>query len=92
MIRRWTLKFGNRLLKRDKGWLIGPLSESEVPEAAPILKRFGLRQKHKIRLIDDFSESSVNQTAMVSEFPVLHTVDVVCAALSFWFSLCSELS
>ena len=56
---------------------------------APISKRFGPRQKHKIRLIDDFSESSVNQTVMVSESPVLHTVDVACAALSFWFGLCS---
>ena len=79
------------LEERDKGWLIGPLHESQVPEDAPISKRFGLRQKHKIRLIDDFSEPSVNQTVMVSESPVLHTVDVACAALAFWFSLCSEL-
>ena len=80
------------LEERDKGWLIGPIPESEVPEAAPISKRFGLRQKHKIRLIDDFSESSVNQAVTVSESPVLHTVDVACALLSFWFSRCSSLS
>ena len=77
--------------ERDRGWLIGPLCGAEVPEEAPISKRFGLRQKHKIRLIDDFSESSVNQTVMVSEAPVLHTVDVACAALSYWFTLCTEL-
>lgn len=37
------------------------------------------------------SESSANQAVMVSETPVLHTVDVACAALAYWFSLCSEL-
>ena len=79
------------LEERDRGWLIGPLKDDEVPEGAPISKRFGLRQKHKVRLIDDFSESSVNQAVMVTESPVLHTVDVACAALAYWFSLCSEM-
>lgn len=49
-------------------------------------KRFGLRQKHKIPLIDDFSESSVNATVSVFESPVLHTVDVACAAILHWFA------
>ena len=61
-------------------------------DSAAISKCFGLRQKHKIELIDDFSESAVNQTVLVSESPVLHTVDVACVALSFWFGLCHELS
>ena len=50
------------LEERDRGWLRGPLSLCEVPGEAPISRRFGLRQEHKIRLIDDFSESSVNST------------------------------
>ena len=73
---------------RDGGWLFGPIPLGEVPVDAPISKRFGLRQKHKIRLIDDFSESSVNGTT-VFESPVLHTVDVACAAILLWFS-CSK--
>ena len=79
------------LAERDKGWLAGPLPEAQVPASAPISTRFGLRQKHKIRLIDHVSESSVNQAVMVSESPVLHTVDFACAAICLWFSLCSEL-
>ena len=75
----WT----QTLAERDRGWLTGPLPEQDVPENAPISKRFGLRQKHKIRLIDDFSESAVNQTVLVSESRVLHTVDVASEALSF---------
>lgn len=39
-------------------------------------------------MIDDFSESSVNGTT-VFESPVLHTVDVACAAILRWFS-CSK--
>ena len=72
----------------DRGWFFGPIPLGEVPVDAPISKKFGLRQKHKIRLIDDFSESSVNGTT-VFESPVLHTVDVACAAILRWFS-CSK--
>lgn len=62
----------------------------DVPADAPLSKRFGLRQKHKIRLIDDFSESSVNSTVAVYESPILHTVDVACAAVMHWFSCTQE--
>ena len=84
----WT----QTLAERDRGWLVGPLSEKAVPLHAPISKRFGLRQKNNIRLIDDFSESAVNQTVLVSETPVLHTVDVAGAVLFFWFGLCHQLN
>ena len=73
----------------SKGWLRGPIPFDEVPEGAPISRQFGLRQKHKVGLIDDFSESSVNGTVSVYESPVLHTVDVACSAIMHWFS-CSK--
>ena len=69
----------------ERGWLAGPLTADEVPKDAPVSKRFGWRQRHKIRLIDDFSESAVNQSVTVSESPTLHTVDVACAILACWF-------
>ena len=69
----------------EKGWLAGPFPASEVPLDAPVSKRFGLKQKHKVRLIDDFSESSVNQTVTVHESPTLRTVDVAAASLAYWF-------
>ena len=73
----------------DKGWLIGPLHDNQVPADRPLSRRFGLRQKQgKVRLIDDFSESGVNACVTVSESPSLHTVDVACASLMVWFSLC----
>ena len=74
----------------EKGWLVGPLSSEQVPVSAPVSKRFGLKQKHKIRLIDDFSESSVNSTVTVFESPTLHTVDIACAAIACWFGDCED--
>lgn len=72
------------LEERDKGWLVGPLNEKQVPHNASISRRFGLKQRHKVRLIDDYFESSVNQTVTVLESPTLHTVDVAAALLTFW--------
>ncbi len=60
----------------QKGWLQGPLGDSLVPQDAPISRRFGVRQKNKIRPVDDFSASGVNSAAGVSEAPALHTIDV----------------
>ena len=77
------------LAEVSKGWLIGPLNEDQVPAAEPISRRFGLRQKGgKVRLIDDFSASGVNKCVTVIEAPVLHTIDVACAALTMWFGEC----
>lgn len=53
-------------------------------------KRLGLRQTHKVPLINDFSEFAVNQTLSVHETPVLHTVDVACAAISYLFGCCEK--
>ena len=75
----------------EKGWLCGPLQPQQVPDDAPVSKRFGLRQRHKIRLIDDFSESSVNEAVSVFESPTLHTIDIAAAAVACWFGDCSEI-
>ena len=53
---------------------------------------FGLKQKHKVRLIDDFSESSVNQAVTVHESPSLHTVDVAAASPAYWFQCRGEVT
>eukprot|EP00435_Cladocopium_sp_Y103_P061402 s464_g23.t1 len=87
------LEVWNQTLEEcKKGWLVGPLQPEEVPFGAPMSKRFGLRQKHKIRLIDDFSESSVNQAVTVTESPILHTVDIACALVSHFFGVAKHMS
>ena len=79
------------LEERDKGWLVGPLPANEIPSDTPVSRRFGLRQRHKVRLIDDFSESSVNQAVTVYETPILHTVDIAASTLLFWLRTCKEI-
>ena len=70
---RWCRhRWNQTLLEVERGWLRGPLEWAEVPEDAPVSKRFELRQKHKIRLIDDFSESSGNQTVSVHDSGFTH--------------------
>ena len=67
----------------DCGWLEGPLEAHDLEQTAVISRRFGIRQSSgdvvKIRLIDDFTASNVNQTAQVENAPKLHTLDVVAA-------------
>ena len=72
----------------DCGWLSGPYNLADLPLDAVVSRRFGIRQSSgdtaKIRLIDDFSASMVNDTVQVESAPKLHTLDVVaglCAIL-----------
>ena len=68
----------------DAGWFEGPLALQSVPTTSPISRRFGLVQKEKVRLIDDFSAAGVNSCVNVFESPSLHTIDVVAAILAYW--------
>lgn len=70
------------------GWLEGPIPLDELPDDAVVSRRFGIKQSSgdvlKIRLIDDFSASGVNDTVQVESATKLHTLDVAAA-------LCMEL-
>lgn len=68
-----------------EGWLSGPLDLSEVGVDEPVSRRFGLKQRDKIRPIDDFSASGINDTVSSWETPMLHTVDVFSSAIVSWF-------
>lgn len=75
----------------EKGWLEGPIPSEEIPNDCPISRRFGLKQKKdQIRLIDDLTESGVNNCVTTVESPVLHTIDVTCATLAMWFGECNN--
>ena len=69
-------------------WLRGPLELSEVPVGSPITRRFGLSQKHKVRLIDDYTQSGVNHCVTVHESPSLHTVDIAASLVTLWLRKC----
>ena len=63
----------------EKGWLLGPLDPSTLPQGAVISRRFGLRQPDKVRPIDDMSVSGINATVQAAERPRPHSVDVIAA-------------
>ena len=65
----------------ELGWAAGPIELFDLPEDAIVSRRFGLRQPGKIRLIDDLSASSVNQTVQCSESPKPQSIDFVAALL-----------
>ena len=65
----------------ELGWASGPLDISDLPTDAIVSRRFGLRQPGKIRLIDDLSASSVNQTVQCAESPKPQSIDFVAALL-----------
>lgn len=60
-------------------WARGPFSLRDLPKDAVVSRRFGLRQAEKVRLIDDMSGSSINQTVQVVESPQPQGSDVIAA-------------
>ena len=70
----------------EDGWLIGPLGEKEVDSKfngdwAPV-RRFGIQQSGKTRVIDDFSENGTNSAFAAQEKIDLKALDHLawCAA------------
>jgi hypothetical protein len=59
----------------SKGWIEGPFNLEALEENAIISRRFGIVQGGKVRVIDDFSESSVNLTTGTTEKLSMMTVD-----------------
>ena len=80
--------YAKTLEELECGWLDGPYVPEELPDDAVVSRRFGINQSSgdgmKVRLIDDFSGSGVNDTVQVESAVKLHTLDVAAA-------LCMEL-
>ncbi|CAE7243947.1 unnamed protein product [Symbiodinium natans] len=67
--------------ERDKGWSQGPYRLADLPEDALISKRFGIQQGHKLRPIDDLSQSLINMAFESHGKVHVHDADVITAAL-----------
>ena len=63
----------------EKGWLV----EDKNPDldALVVARRFGLVQKSKVRVIDDFKQCGVNGSAGLPEKYVLCSIDAIAATL-----------
>ena len=87
-----TTVWEQTLQEVSEGWLKGPIPLSDIPTDAPISRRFGIRQGPKIRLIDNFASSQVNDCVTVHESPVLHTVDIGAAVTAAYFQRAKQCS
>ena len=63
----------------EKGWLV----EDENPDLdmLVVVRRFGLMQKSKVRVIDDFKQCGVNGSTGLQEKYVLYSMDAIAATL-----------
>ena len=64
------------------GHLDPPIEVNQLPQGCVVNSRFPLRQGAKVRPIDNYSSSLVNDTVTVSEKPLLHNVDEVAVLVS----------
>ena len=71
----------------DKGHLLGPYGVDQLPAGAFVNNRFPIKQADKVRPIDNYSSSLINDTVTVSEKPVVHSVDEIGAVATNFAAL-----
>ena len=72
----------------NRGWAVGPFPA--VPDGFVVSRRFQLIQGNSIRMIDDFTISGINDTAVSQNKIDLHMVDTFAAMIREFFLRCNE--
>ena len=72
----------------EEGFSIGPFEPSVIGSDCVVSPRFGLWQKGKLRPIDNFSASSVNQCTGLPEKLKVEAVDEAAAVIKQWAASC----
>ena len=67
----------------EKGFIEGPVEKESLPAGSTLTKRFPVKQKNKVRPIDDYKASLVNYAAQ-TEGVTIHTIDHIAAMTSWW--------
>eukprot|EP00438_Fugacium_kawagutii_P007883 Skav213958 [mRNA] locus=scaffold1979:307938:309152:- [translate_table: standard] len=73
-----------------KGFLEGPVEVDSLPADSLLTKRFPVRQKNKIRPIDDYKANMVNQSVTQTEGVSIHTIDHIASMLAYWLKASSN--
>ena len=68
----------------EKGFIKGPISKEELPAGSTLTKRFPVKQKNKVRPIDDYKASLVNFAVTQNEGVTIHTIDHIASMMAFW--------
>lgn len=96
----WVLQLKRRFLQHThmatvhvntkevkKGFLEGPVQLEDLPRGPLLTKRFPVRQKNKVRPIDDYKANMVNHSVTESEGVTVHTIDHVASMVSYWLRI-----
>eukprot|EP00435_Cladocopium_sp_Y103_P060970 s205_g22.t1 len=78
------------LKEKSKGFLDGPIGLDTLPEGATLTRRFAVKQKNKVRPIDNYKASMVNSSVTQTEGVTVHTVDHIAAMVALWMRLSSS--
>lgn len=71
----------------EKNFIEGPIDPDTLPHGATLTKRFPVKQKNKIRPIDDYRSSMVNSSVSQPEGVSIHSLDHICAMIALWMNL-----
>ena len=69
-----------------KGWADGPWPVESLEKGVTVSRRFPLQQGDKVRMIDDYSISEVNDSCTLNSKIDLHVIDTVCGHCKDLFS------
>lgn len=67
-----------------KGFLVGPIMPADLPDDCLLTKRFPVKQKNKVRPIDDYKANMVNHSVTQSEAVTIHTLNHIAAMIAYW--------
>ena len=76
--------FAATMKEVEKGFIKGPTNKEELPAGSTLTKRFPVKQKNKVRPIDDYKASLVNFAVAQNEGVTMHTIDHIASMLAFW--------
>ena len=75
--------FATILKEVEKGFIHGPINKEELPAGSTLTKRFPVKQKNKVRPIDDYKVSLVNFAVTQNEGVTIH-IDHIAPMIAFW--------
>ena len=70
--------FAATLKEVEKGFIQGPIDKEDLPAGATLTKRFPVKQKTKVRPIDDYKAVTQNEGVTI------HTIDHIASTIAFW--------
>ena len=76
--------FATTLKEVEKGFIQGPINKDELPAGSTLTKCFPVKQKNKVRPIDDYKASLVNFAVAQNEGVTIHTIDHIASMIAFW--------